>query len=335
MQAIDFKVPFSGFNSLTFPNAFASFYMFAQGVKGVDKYDCAAREGNGCNGCGNCSASSPKLQEDYYFLFDTMCGRSSERPAFEGNSLGLDNTPETVDFLMKFAGYDYRTLTTGFTEATDASVAEGMPVIARVKDGSRGAFRVIIGREGKDYIIPPSQNAQSAPDGPVAEDGIAELLIVTGRGAPKLGLLDGLYKIRAVMEYNRENDVWGGCIARFKYWDRKLADADFSELERMFKRLCDNAWYDFNCHNFAETFRHRITEELRDKRLDEVCRSVDAAYDGSHTRNWQLIALHDCRDWSKRRYNELEWGMCECAVQCLEKLRDYDAAVLAAGKRSD
>jgi hypothetical protein len=330
MSVIDFKIPFSGFNSLTFPNILASLHMYIQGIAGVDEYDCSARDGKGCNGCGNCNSSASKIQEDYYFLFDTMSGRSSERPTFDGATLGLDNTPETVDFLLKFAGYEYKIITSNFVEVIEKSISVNVPVVARVKNDSHGAFRIITGSDESGFIIAPPTGAQKAPAEPVSEDELAELIIITGKCAPKLGLLDGLKKIRAVMEYNRENDIWGGCISRLKYWDHKLADVDFSELERLSKRLCDNAWYNFNCHNFAETFRHRITDELRDKRLDEVCRVIDAAYDGSHTRNWQLIALHDCRDWSNRRYNELEWGMCECAILCLEKLREYDATVLSA-----
>jgi hypothetical protein len=61
-----------------------------------------------------------------------------------------------------------------------------------------------------------------------------------------------------------------------------------------------------------------------------VCRQIDQSYDNSHTRNWQLIGLYECRDWSSRRYHELEWGLCGCVVQCLERLQEYDAEVLAA-----
>ncbi len=330
MQVIDFKIPFSGFNSMTFSNVFASAHMYLCGLTGSDDYDCASRDGGNCNGCGNCNGSSAKLQEDYYFLFDTMCGRSSERVSFEGKSLELDNTPETVDFIMKFAGYEYKILTRDYIKAVCESVAAGKPCIARMKDTSHGVFRIIIGTEDDNLIAPPPKNAQRAEDKPVTADEIAELLVITAKITPKYTLLDGLEKIRSAMEHNRDTDMWGGCIYNLKYWDRKLADADFDELKRRFKRLCDSAWFHFNCHNFAETFRHRITDELRDKRLDECFRKIETAYDGSHTRNWQLIALHDCRDWSSRRYNELEWGMCECAIQCLEKLREYDEIVLAA-----
>jgi hypothetical protein len=81
---------------------------------------------------------------------------------------------------------------------------------------------------------------------------------------------------------------------------------------------------------FAETFRHRVWEPLADPRLDGVCRQIDASYDNAHARNWQIIGLNECRDWSSRRYNELEWGYCPCVATCLEQLQQCDAEVLGA-----
>lgn len=43
-----------------------------------------------------------------------------------------------------------------------------------------------------------------------------------------------------------------------------------------------------------------------------------------------MIGLNQCRDWSKRMYNELEWWYCSCVIMCLENIRDNDAEVLDA-----
>lgn len=56
-------------------------------------------------------------------------------------------------------------------------------------------------------------------------------------------------------------------------------------------------------------FRHRITTELQDSRLDPFCRIIDAAYDSSHNCQWTLIGLADGRDWSKRLFECEEAGL--------------------------
>lgn len=172
--------------------------------------------------------------------------------------------------------------------------------------------------------------AQRAPERDPLPEEISQVIVVTGRQTPEYTLKDGLRRIERVMEENRRLGVWKEAIGAFRYFDGGLCDADFAILRSRFQRICDMAWAHFNCHNFAETFRHRVTAELKDPRLDAVCRRIDAAYDLSHTRNWQLIALNDCRDWSSRRYNELEWGMCNCVIQCLEELCRSDEEVLNA-----
>lgn len=326
---LNFTLPFSGFNSLTFINCFASVYMFLENVEFKNEYECPAKEGKGCNGCGNCNESAGKKQEDFYFLFDTMSGRSSVRPDFDNTYKDIDSNPETIDFLMKLTGYTYSTIKDDFASAIKNSVDNGYPAFVRMKDTSNGDFRVITGYDGESLIMADPKGAQRNPNIPAYSD-IDEIVIITGKGEPVYTFADGLKRIRDVMTGNRENKIWEGCIQKFMYWDEKLQDADFDEIKRRVKRISDMSWYNFNCHNFAETFRHKIWKPMQDERLNEVYRQIDESYDNSHTRNWQIIGLNDCRDWSSRRYNELEWGYCTCIVQCLEKLREYDKEVLAA-----
>jgi len=326
---IDFPYPFTGYNSLTFTNCYASVYMRLEGIVGTDDYECPKREGKPCDGCGHCSGSTGKMQEAHYFILDTLSGRSSVRPTFVDAPDDTDNAPETIDFLMGLTGYAYRVVGEGAIQEAKASIDRGTPALLRMKDPTNGAFRVLTGYEGDCLIVPDPANAQGQPTQPTSAD-IAQATIVTGKVPPRFSLLDGLGRIRTVMLRNRDARVWEHCREQFDYWGGKMPDLAFEEIQRRFQRICQMAWYNFNCHNFAETFRQRVWEPLKDPRLDEVCRQIDQSYDNSHTRNWQLIGLYECRDWSTRRYHELEWGYCGCVVQCLEKLQEYDAEVLAA-----
>lgn len=327
--AIRFAYPFAGYNSLTFTNCYASVYMHLEKIVGVDQYVCPRNQGKPCNGCGNCARSTGKLQEDHYFIMDTMSGRSAARPDFAGTAPETDNAPETIDFLMGLTGYSHERVQHDLPNAIRASIDCDRPVLARVKDESNGAFRVLTGYDGDTLIMADPKGAQRNPTTPTCDD-IAEAIIITGKARPRYIFLDALRRIQSIMVQNRDGGIWESYIEQFRYWDAKLQDASFEEIQRRFKRICDIAWHNFNCHNFAETFRHRVWEPLKDPRLDSVCRQISSSYDNAHTRNWQLISLHDCRDWSKRRYNELEWGYCTCAVDCLEKLKQYDAEVLTA-----
>ena len=343
-RQISFPYPFTGFNSLTFTNCFASVCMHLEKVVGVDQYDCPKREGKKCNGCGNCNGSTAKMQENYYLVMDTMSGRSSVRLGFEGTPDHTDNSFETIEFLMGYAGYEYRTVQDDLVTAVQASIDCERPVLARVKDESNGAFRVLIGYDGDTLTMANPANAQRKPTTPTYAE-IAEVIVVTGKSKPRHTLADGLRRIRSVMARNRDAQVWDQYMKQFRYWDEGLQKADFEEIKRRFGRICGISWYNFNCHNFAETFRYwsdfnrsnngemfrrHLWVPLKDARLDEVCRQIDQSYDSAHTRNWQIIALNECRDWSKRRGDSVEWGYCTCVVQCLEELKKYDSEVLAA-----
>jgi hypothetical protein len=323
-----FGYPFSGHNSLTFTNCFASVYMFLEQIVGIDDYPCRRRDGEPCDGCGNCRNTTAGKQEDYYFILDTMSGRSAARPDFAGASVEVDSAPATIEFLMGLLGYGYRTVQEGMLAAIRAAIDAGTPVLARMKDESNGAFRVIVGYDGDALVAADPARAQGKPQ-PPSLDQIAELVLVTAKTQPAFTFGDALKRIQTVMVGNREARIWDQYGAQFRYWG-ELEQVDFEEVRRRLKRMCDISWYNFNCHNFAETFRHRVWEPLKDPRLDEVCRQISVSYDQAHTRNWQIIGLHECRDWSTRRYHELEWGYCTSVALCLEMLAQSDAEVLGA-----
>lgn len=329
---LQFDIPFTGYNALTFSNCFSSIYLYLERIHDMDEDDFPNNEGKDCNSFGNCKDTTKKKQEDYYFLFDTLSGRSSMRPEFTESSINIDSMPNTIDFLIKFTGYNYLIATDQFAEHIKTSIHADKPVLARVKSDhdTEGIFRVITGYNDDLLIMADPSNAQHKPTTPPSYEDILELIVFTEKIEPSYTLIDGLKQIKSIMDNNLENKVWDTYIQKFMYWNEKLQDADFEEIKLRFKRICDIAWHNFNCHNFAEMFRHRIIDELKDSRLDVVCSQIDESYDNSHTRNWQIIGLNDCRDWSKRHYNELESGYCNCVILCLEQLKSNDAKVLAA-----
>ena len=86
MKKLDFTVPFSGFASTTFVNCFASVYMYLEKIaplKGPAAL-CNQWLHGQCNSCGNCAHKPQALQERYFFLFDTLCGRSALRLRYDG-----------------------------------------------------------------------------------------------------------------------------------------------------------------------------------------------------------------------------------------------------------
>ena len=98
---MDFTIPFSGFASTTFINCFASVYMYLEnmGWQAENMTYCNEWENGQCNGCGNCATKPQSRQERYFFLFDTMCGRSSLRCRF-------DSTPSEMEQLINSSGWN-------------------------------------------------------------------------------------------------------------------------------------------------------------------------------------------------------------------------------------
>ena len=116
MPKIDFTIPFSGFASTTFINCFTSVYMYLENMtlQVENSTFCNEWENGQCNSCGNCATKPQSLQERYFFLFDTMCGRSSLRCRFDGaptemekliNTSGWNDdggSANNIDFLRRF-----------------------------------------------------------------------------------------------------------------------------------------------------------------------------------------------------------------------------------------
>jgi len=344
---IDFEYPFSGFRDLDFTNCFASLYMYLE--------DFAAETG-----------VLKGQQERLFFLFDTVSGRSATVSGWGGVPTAIYreiyDTDDMVDFLMGYAGYAYTKHTDNLAGQIRTSIDRGIPVLARMKrDGTPyvdsndylaitggDSFRVIVGYQGDQLRMAEPNGAQNPPkDAPRLED-IASVYVITGKTTRRFTLLDGLRRIKRVMDCDRDAGMWDQYISAFEnYWE-KLKGLSLEELKQRFEYAYKGTtWY---CHNFCSVFRTHeyvepapehchnwIWDELKDPRLGtSMCRADDDllrlppmaliswAYDDSHTRQWQLHALYETRDWSKKYYDHMEWGTCETAAMLLRKIKEDD-----------
>ena len=344
-KELDFKIPFSGFAGTTFINCFTSTYLFLENIEvtGEAEYACNLREKGYCNKCCNCGKTPMAMQERFFFIFDTVCGRSSLRCRFDGTPTEMqqlitdpvhddDGTDDTVDFLFGFAGYEYRQLTdpSVFRGEIEAAIDGGKPVIAKVKsEGAR--FRVITGYDGDKLICPDFSGAQDKPEGAPFWDELDILYMIGDKIAPRYTFLDGLKRIRRVMEYNVAEKLWDGYMEKIGlYGPDGLGGAPLDEKKARMKRVADAMWLTFNSHNFAEVFRQRNVPELKDPVFDGICQKIGAPFYGyTHDLAGSIIGLEECADWSKHYAGY--WG--EMVQLTLRRIRDNDSAVLEEVKR--
>jgi|GEM_PF-2477631 len=331
----EFKVSFAYINEMTFINCFASLYVYLNKNTFVSDYQCNVKENKDCADCGNCKDYMRSKQEEYYFWFDTMCGNAAIRPNFAGATENLDNKPETIDFLMKFAGYEYETLTSGFNQKIKESIDANKPVIARMKGDIKGNFgnyfRVLIGYDNNGFIFVENNAVKNNPDHPLTNDDFAEVFIITDIVKPRYTLIDGLKKIESVMEKNLADKIWDECVQQFNYFGENPPNDDINDIKNRFNNMSGMSYYNFNCHHFQQAFKPHL---VKDSRLDEICRQIDISTDNAHKRNWQIISLNEYCDWSKYGDTMRSWGFRMNVVMCLEKLKEYDAEILAEVKKA-
>ncbi|MHB1484880.1 MAG: hypothetical protein ACYCYI_09475 [Saccharofermentanales bacterium] len=361
-KELPFNIPFTGFTTTDFINCFASTYMYLENIDaGKSDYDCTQTEGKPCNSCGNCGKGgyTPiSKQECYFFLFDTMCGRSSLRDRFDGEATEMQKmigqpetdscgTPFTTDFLFGFVGYDYLRITDPkiFKDKIVGSIDTGKPVIAKVKTGN-GRFRVITGYDDNTLICPDFTNAQQKPAiAPIFEE-LDTLYIIGEKITSRYTLLDGLKQIRKVMEYNISENLWGGYIEKMGlYTADSLSGASLDEKKARMKRVADTMWYTFNCHNFAEVFRKYRDDgdasiydaiadmgKLRSPEFKELWDKISGPCCGyTHDLAWALIGLEECADWTRHAagyFGEMvELTLCQIAKNDVETLDEIKKAI--------
>ena len=230
------------------------------------------------------------MVERYFFVFDTVCGRSSLRWRFDGTPTQMqllisgaaydDGTDDTADFLFGYAGYEYRQITDPavFQDEIKKSIDRGRPVIAKAREGG-ARFRVITGYDGGTSICPDYGNAQDKPEGAPSLDELEIHYIIGNKTAPRYTFLDGLKRIRCVMEYNQNEKLWDGYMGKIGlYGSGGLGEVSMEEKKARMKRVADTMWHTFNSHNFAEVFRNRSIPELQNPAFDESCQKIGGPY---------------------------------------------------------
>ena len=327
MKKLDFNVLFVGFKPTDFINCFAAVH--------------------------TCLGGAQEKNDDLFFLFDTLSGRNSIRYRFDGKPTEMetligdlvsdeanDGTDYTVDFLFGFAGYEHRKITEpdAFKAAIVASIDAGRPIIAKVKTG-KGRFRVIIGYDGDNLLEPSYENSlrwHPRSTEAITYGAMEALHIVGDKIKPRYTLVDGLERIRRVMEYNADEKIWGSFLEKLTFphaaqkgdgWD----DADTEERKTRMKRLASNGWT-MNAYSFASGFRNPVFKELQNPELDELLGRITFIYGETFDLDYSLIAIAECANWGHRAY---EGGFVGTIVQlAIEKIQKNEEEVLEIVKRA-
>jgi len=338
MKKLDFPCPFSGERGLDFINCFASVYMYLEGIRGDDDYDCPKTRGGSCeyDRCDCvCHKTWQSLQGRFFGLFNTMTGRSIMLTGWGGKRSSLyreicGDTDGTVDFVAGYAGYSYEKHSDNLMEYIRTSIDGGVPVLARMKDNKHGSFRVVIGYDGDKLLMPNPKKAKNPPKRAPRPSEIDSVYVIS-KAARKYTLLDGLKRVKRVMEADREAGVWDEYIDAFGK-DKDFGRYGLKELKRVYKTAWDSTM--FHCHHFSCTFDkvkwqiNWMLDEIQDPRLAPIYGSrLEAYYGGSHSLQWQLRSLCEMRNWRRKFYGEVEWGMRDTAAYLFQELKKCDETV--------
>ena len=342
MKNLNFTIPFTGFSDLDFISVLSSVVLYLENVTGSSDHDCPRETTGNCNGCGNCKKSINGIHEQTYFLLDTMCGRSSLRCRFDDTPTEMQNwidekdgcgSSDNIDFLFGFIGYDYRIVTekAAFADEIARSLEQNRPVIARIS-GSHGRFRVITGQDGDRLLEPDYKGAQNLPEQSITYAEIERLYSIVEKIPRRFTETDGLKRIEKIMEYNETAGLWDEYQQRMGWYGGMDAIPPEERAVRM-KRTADTMWHTFNCHNFAEVFRNRITDTLKQPDYDEIQKIINPSYGYTHDLAWSLIGWNDVTDWVKPHIG-IVIGYAEAVQLILGRIQQNDRDVLAAVKRT-
>ena len=342
MKNLNFSIPFTGFSDLDFISVLSSVVLYLENVTGSSDYDCPRETTGSCTGCGNCKKSINGIHEQTYFLLDTMCGRSSLRCRFDDTPTEMQEwidekdgcgSADNIDFLFGFIGYDYRIVTdkAAFADEIARSIEQNRPVIARVS-GSHGRFRVITGQDGDKLIEPDYEGAQNLPEQGITYAEIERLYIIGEKIPRRFTETDGLKRIGKIMEYNEAAGLWDEYQQKMGWYGGMDSIAPEERSTRM-KRTADTMWHTFNCHNFAEVFRYRITDTLKQPEYDEIQKIINPSYGYTHDLAWSLIGWNDVTDWVSPHIG-IVIGYAEAVQLILWRIQQNDRDVLAAVKRA-
>lgn len=343
MLSLPFSIPFTGFSDLDFISVLSSVLLYLEGkTEASDDYECQKKMTGVCSGCGNCKNTLHNIQEQTYFYLDTMSGRSSLRCHFDGTPTEMQTwlnendgcgNAETIDFLFGFIGYDYRTVTdaAAFADEIQRSIEKNRPVIARAS-GSHGRFRVIIGIDGDTLMEPDYNGAQNLSGQGITYKELRELYIIGDTVPRRYTEYDGLKRIQKIMEYNESAGLWDEYQQKMG-WYGGMEGISPEERSFRMKRTADTMWHTFNCHNFAEVFRHRSSDALKKPAYDEIQSIINPAFGYTHDLAWSLIGWNDAIDWIHPHIGIII-GYAEAIQLILWRIQQNDRDVLSAVKRT-
>jgi hypothetical protein len=267
------------------------------------------------------------------WFFETIIGNTSMRcPLTEDNDFyAAIRNFDAVDFLLRFAGFEYAIEKEDMSSKIAISIGNGFPVFARMKNIEKNGFRIITGYSENDEIVTVGTDGQNGrPNGSPEWNEIEEIIVIEQKSNPTIGLTDAFRRIASILEENvKDGGVWDDCIKGFNFWGGVKIEID--ELERRFNRMKNAAFYNFNSHFFAEQFRSPVYELLKDPRLDDVRLRINKSCDVAHMRNWQMVTLYEFRgDWTMMKDNVKEWAYTTCMLDCLKVLKACDEEILKA-----
>ncbi len=317
---IDFNIPFTPFSFTDFISCFSSVYAFLENRK--------------------------EDAEQFFFLFDTMCGRSSIRLRFDQQPTKMQNligeipaegyyngTDSTTDFIFGFAGYEYQKYSkkSEYKEAIAASIHAGKPVLGRISSGN-GRFHVIIGFDDDKLITTDYSQAQDPPVNAPTYDELEEIYIFGNKISPRFTFLDGLERIQQVIEQNKKDKIWDSFIEKMGGWLMYPSEDGFDKAstEEKISRMHTFTFtmqYAWNCHNFGEVFRNCKLDEMCDPVFSELWHSIsDSCYciDAfGHAINY----LNSRIDWNTMHFAALP-GISAMICMAIEKVKALDEKLL-------
>lgn len=349
-KELDFRSPFWQWGGLGFFNCYAAVYMHLQGANGED-VKCSAKEGNGCNNCGNCSDTLNNLFATIQGQWITRKSWSGEKTKIEkeidaefGNS--SDASDKLVDFIIGFSSYDYKKVNENFKENVIASINGGKPVIAKLRndklpcDLGKG-YRIIIGYDNAALLEPDYKPAADLKDS-INYDEI-ECLYILGEKIPqRYTFLDFLKIIEKAMDSDFAEGIWYDFAQKFDYEGEKLWEVNSVEIKNRFKRLREiMGWIPNIGHGLQTAFRDKkllaaLGADVN--RLGELFEVIGYQTHFLHNRGYMLSAISDSvNDLNINDAGEWPWnkhGLITATWQILDSIMDCDFKILLAIKKA-
>lgn len=349
-KVLDFKSPFWQWGGLGFANCYAAVYMYLQDIAG-ENIVCSAKDGKGCNDCGNCSDTLNNL-------FATIAGQWTTRQSWSGEKTKIQKindeefgsagnpSDKLVDFIIKFTGYDYKKANENFKKTVVASIDEGRPIIAKLKDDKLPCdlgkgYRIIIGYD-EDALLEPDYKPAADLKDAINYDEI-ECFYVFGEKIPqKYTFLDFLKVIEKAMDSDFAEGVWYDFSKKFDYESEKLWEVNSAEIKSRFRRLRSAmGWVPNIGHGFQTAFRDKnllAALGADANHLGGLFEVIGYQSDLLHGRGYMLSAISDSAITLDIN-DDAEWpwdkhGLITATRQILDSIMDCDLKILLAVKKA-